>query len=128
MTFEFSKSTFLALFNKICSFNLTISSFFLQCMSFQEKKSLFASACSTFQVLVSSHFLKSLNMPEKAVFLLKIVLYREIALFSTILKSYYTGDRTKWIHNKRGPPVQVLSSSEKFLSLSYLKAKTEQTL
>ena len=28
-----------------------------------------------------------------------------ITIFSPILSSYYTGDRTKWIRTKRGPPV-----------------------
>ena len=54
---------------------------------------------------------------KKAAFLLKIVLYREIWLFSKILNSYYTGDCTKWIHTKRGPPVSIIALQTFFNSI-----------
>ena len=50
--------------------------------------------------MISSPFL-----PIFMLIFFKIVLYREFVRFSTILNSYYTGDRTKWIRTKRGSPV-----------------------
>ena len=44
-------------------------------------------------------------LPFLLYFAKKIILYRGIHTISTILNSYYTGDCTKWICTKRGPPV-----------------------
>ena len=44
----------------------------------------------------------------------KIVLYWGILLLSTILDSYYTGDRTKWIRTKWGSPVYVFFNLERW--------------
>ena len=60
---------------------------------------------------------KSYYFGELVLFLLKIVLYREIWLFSKILNSYYTGDCTKWIHTKRGPPVSIIALQTFFNSI-----------